>query len=102
MEFAYAVFNLPSPKHFPVWWDPGASYGRSDEGSILEEPVYCKAAVCLHTSMSACVPSAACGSVRRTQSLRKNPRGGWVVSPTDRGNPFSDSAQMTDFSSRCA
>lgn len=36
MEFAYAVFGLPSPKHLPVWWDPGTSFAVAQYPSILE------------------------------------------------------------------
>ncbi|GEM_PF-1440948 len=32
MEFAYAMFGLPSPRGLPIWWDPGTSFPASQEG----------------------------------------------------------------------
>jgi hypothetical protein len=37
MEFEYAVCRLPSPKHLPIWWHPGSSYGLADERAVLAE-----------------------------------------------------------------
>ena len=35
MEFAYAAFGLPSPKHLPPWWDPGTSFAWRKEGTLV-------------------------------------------------------------------
>jgi hypothetical protein len=35
MEFNYAAFGLPSPKHLPIIWDPGNQFPFSEEGSML-------------------------------------------------------------------
>jgi len=36
LEFSYAAFGLPSPKHLPIWWHAGTSYAAADEPALLE------------------------------------------------------------------
>lgn len=36
VEFLYAAYQVPSPKHLPLWWHPGASYPRRSEKRIIE------------------------------------------------------------------
>jgi hypothetical protein len=36
MEFGYAAFSLPSPRHVPVWWHTGTSYAVADTGAVVE------------------------------------------------------------------
>jgi len=35
MEFGYAAFRRPSPRHLPIWWHPGSSFVLTDEPRIL-------------------------------------------------------------------
>ncbi len=35
LEFAYAVFELSSPRRLPVWWHPGTSFRAADEPELL-------------------------------------------------------------------
>jgi hypothetical protein len=37
MEFGYAAFNLPSPKHLPILWDPGNQFSSDQESTILAD-----------------------------------------------------------------
>ena len=36
MQWAYAAFDLPSPRYEPVWWHAGVSYGRDQEADMLQ------------------------------------------------------------------
>jgi len=36
MEFNYAAFALPSPKNFPVWWDPGTAFVKSQQAPLIQ------------------------------------------------------------------
>jgi hypothetical protein len=36
LQWAYAAFNLPSPKDHPIWWQPGASFNPKEESHYLE------------------------------------------------------------------
>jgi hypothetical protein len=36
LEFAYAVFGMPSPKDLPIWWDPGTAFAHEDEPALIE------------------------------------------------------------------
>jgi hypothetical protein len=35
LQWAYAAYDLPSPKGQPPWYDPGMSFPRSDEKSVM-------------------------------------------------------------------
>ena len=35
LEFMYAVVQVPSPMHLPVYWQPGTSFARADEGKLI-------------------------------------------------------------------
>lgn len=36
LEYDYAVFGLMSPKHLPVYWQPGTSFGRTDQLRLVQ------------------------------------------------------------------
>jgi hypothetical protein len=36
IEFTYAVVGVPSPRHLPVYWQPGTSFARGDEPKLIE------------------------------------------------------------------
>jgi hypothetical protein len=36
IEFAYAAFGLPSPKHLPVWYHPGVSYPEDAGEAVVQ------------------------------------------------------------------
>jgi hypothetical protein len=35
LEFNYVAFRLPSPAHLPVYWQPGTSFGYSQEAQLI-------------------------------------------------------------------
>ena len=36
IDFNYAVLGLPSPEHFPAWWQPGTSFAISDQVHLIQ------------------------------------------------------------------
>ncbi len=36
IEFTYAVVGVPSPRHLPLYWQPGTSFARRDEQTMIE------------------------------------------------------------------
>ena len=36
IEFAYAVVGVPSPRHLPLFWQPGTSFARRDEPKMIQ------------------------------------------------------------------
>ena len=34
LEFAYAAFDIPSPRHLPIWYHPGTSYPEAEADII--------------------------------------------------------------------
>jgi len=36
IEFAYAVVGVPSPRHLPLFWQPGTSFARRDEPKMID------------------------------------------------------------------
>ncbi|MBE7159028.1 MAG: hypothetical protein INR62_11455, partial [Rhodospirillales bacterium] len=35
LEFGYLAFHLPSPVHYPVYWQPGTSFDRGELPALL-------------------------------------------------------------------
>ena len=36
MQWAYAAFDLSSPRNLPVWWHPGVAFDCKDEGKYVQ------------------------------------------------------------------
>lgn len=36
LDYNYAAFGVPSPEHFPAWWQPGTAFPVSAESSLID------------------------------------------------------------------